>query len=81
MALYIYALLFIMTALTTVGYGNHSYNTQLEYYFVMCLEMVSTLVQAVTIYIFSTVVSMKSNEFYALVDDRLNQMLFWMIKL
>ena len=76
-----YALLYIMTALSTVGYGNHSYSTQLEYYFVMCLEMVSTLVQAVTIYIFSTILNLKSNEFDSLFDERLNQMMFWMIKL
>ena len=43
--------------------------------------MVSTLVQAVTIYIFSTILNLKSNEFDSLFDERLNQMMFWMIKL
>ena len=40
--LYIYSVLYVMTAITTVGYGNHSYQTQLEYYFAIILEILST---------------------------------------
>ena len=67
-SLYIYAILYIMTALTTVGYGNHSYGTQSEYFFVIWLEMMSTGVQAGTIYIFATLLNMKSNEFDSLIN-------------
>ena len=70
-----------MTALSTVGYGNHSYSTKTEYGFVMLLEMVSTLVQGISIWFFSTILNIKSNEFDALIDERLDQMLFWMVKL
>ena len=66
--LYIYAILYIMTALTTVGYGNHSYGTRLEYLFVIVLEMASTGVQAFSIYIFGTILNIKGNEFDALIN-------------
>ena len=39
--MYIYAMIFIMQTLTSVGYGNTSYGTQLEWCYVIFLEMVS----------------------------------------
>ena len=70
--LYIYSVLYVMTALTTVGYGNHSYQTQLEYYFAIILEIMSTWIQAVIIYIFAGAISLESSEFDSLVDTRLD---------
>ena len=40
-SMYIYAMVFIMQTLTSVGYGNTSYGTQIEWIYVIFLETVS----------------------------------------
>ena len=56
MTLYWYAMEFIMTALSTVGYGEHSYGAPLEYLFVMALEFCSIGLVAVSVIIVSTAI-------------------------
>ena len=48
-SIYLFALEFVTTALTTVGFGSHSYQTNTEYIFVCVLEMMSAIYTALLI--------------------------------
>ena len=48
-ALYVYALYFVLTVLTTVGYGHATYGHSDELIYVIVLEAVAAVTQAYTI--------------------------------
>ena len=72
--LYVYALLFILTAITTVGYGNHSYGTRKEYLFVIVLEGGSILITALVVILVATSFDIKQMKFQSLIDKHMEDL-------
>lgn len=62
-SLYLYALYYILTVVTTVGYGTHSYQTTRELLFACCLEIIGTLIQAYFVMILATTLTISHYSF------------------
>ena len=43
-SLYIYSLYWVLTVVTTVGYGHATYQTSLEYLYACFLEVLATII-------------------------------------
>ena len=71
-SLYLYALYWVATVFTTVGYGSHTYGTSLEYGFACLLEALSIIVGAYLVVIVSGMLTLNQHSYRTLVDTRLN---------
>ena len=56
MALYWYSMEYVMQTISSVGYGEHSYDSPIEYLFVIALEFCSIGFVAVSVIIVSTAI-------------------------
>lgn len=70
--LYLYAFYFVSYVITTVGYGSHSYSTSNELIYTCFLEVMSTLVQALSIAILASTLQINEYSFNTLLYQRLN---------
>ena len=52
--LYVYSLYFILTVVTTVGYGHASYSASRELLYIILLEVIATISQAIAIIVLTS---------------------------
>ena len=67
--LYFYALIYILQTITTVGYGNSTYGTYLEYSFALLIESISLVYNALVLVVMTEVSTLQSNNFQAFLDE------------
>ena len=72
-AMYNYANYFVLTVVSTVGYGAHSYQTSGELLYVCFLEVVGTFIQAYLIAILATSLLIGQFKFKTLLHERIEQ--------
>ena len=60
-SLYLYAFYWVLTVVTTVGYGHATYQTSGEFLYTCFLEVLATLIQALCIIVLSA--TFKINEY------------------
>ena len=77
--LYIYALYFVLTVLTTVGYGHGTYEQQDELLYVIVLEALSAIVQAYSIVLIQSSLSIKQYSYKTFMSQRMMEVDEWMI--
>ena len=69
----------MLTAVTTVGYGDVSYSTSYEMLYVCLLEVLATVLQAYLIMVLKSVFAVKKSDFEFLLQDRLKQTDEWIL--
>ena len=79
--LYFYALIYILQTITTVGYGNSTYGTYLEYSFALVIESISLVYNGLILVAMTEVSTLSSNNFDAFLDNQLDILDALMIKL
>lgn len=67
--LYVYAVIYILQTITTVGYGNSTYGTYLEYSYALLVESISLVYNAIVLVIMTEVDSLESNNFKSFLDE------------
>ena len=77
--LYVYSLYFILTVVTTVGYGHASYQSSNELLYIIFLEVVATISQAVAIIVLSAGLNVGSAAFNNLLEERLDGADKWLV--
>ena len=70
-SLYIYALYWVLTVMTTVGYGHLSLYSNLEMLYACFLEVMATIVQAFLIILMQTWFNMNQYSFKQLLFERM----------
>ena len=78
-ALYFYACYFVMTVLTTVGYGHATYGHPNELIYVMILEAIAAITQAYNIVLIQTTFNLSSYSYKKLLSQRMNDVDAWMV--
>ena len=79
MALYIYALYFVLTVMTTVGYGHATYGHEDELIYVIVLEAISAVTQAYSIVLIQTSLNVQQYSAKTLLFQRMFESEEWMI--
>ena len=79
MSLYIYAVYWVLTAISTVGYGHASYQTSNELIYTCFLEVLATIAQAYFITSCQMILMKHQYSFQYLVYERLRQADEWLI--
>jgi hypothetical protein len=77
-SLYIYAIYWVLTVVTTVGYGHASYSTSTEMLYACFLEVVATLLQALSISILQTTLTINKYSYQRLLFIRMNEVDEWL---
>ena len=72
-SLYIYAVYWVLTVVTTVGYGHATYQTNTELLYTCFLEVIATLAQAAAITVLMNVVRLDKYDFKHLLRLRIDQ--------
>ena len=78
-SLYIYALYWVLTVLSTVGYGHATYNASAELIYACFLEVLATITQAYTILSFANLLTIKEYSFEHLMFVRMNDADYWLV--
>ena len=78
-SLYIYSLYWVLTVVTTVGYGHASYQTSTEYLYACFLEILATLIQAFMIGLLATTMMINKYSFKQLLHERINETDEWIV--
>ena len=81
MSVYFHSAVFVLSALTTVGYGTIGYNTEVEFIFVMFMECLSILILAINLSVIAVIINIQEDDFMHLAQKRMDQMHEWLIKL
>ena len=81
LSVYFHSAVFVLTALTSVGYGTISYNTTYEYIFVMFLEAMSIGIVAINLAVIAVIINIREDNFSRLAGQRMEQMHEWLIKI
>ena len=79
--LYFYSLIYILQTITTVGYGNSTYGTYLEYSFALMIESISLVYNALVLVVMQEVSTLQSNNFQAFLDQQMDILDTWLIKI
>ena len=79
--MYFFSLVFILTAVTSVGYGTNTYSTRLEYLYVICLEILSFLIIALFATSIDVYQSLRQDDFAILINEKMYDMLYFLRKL
>ena len=79
--MYWFSVIFVLTCVTSVGYGTNVYQTQFEYLFVIALEVLSFAVLAILITGIKLYESLNEDNFKFLLTDRLEETTVWLRKL
>ena len=80
-SLYIYALYWVLTVITTVGYGHANYQTSTEYLYTCFLEIIATITQAYLISILTTSLMITKFSFKQLLYERMSESDEWIVKI
>ena len=78
-SLYLYALYWASTTVTTVGYGDVSYAASKEYIYICLLEILATIQEAYLIMALVSVFAVKRSSYEYLLNNRLKQTDEWTI--
>ena len=78
-SLYIYALYWVLTVLTTVGYGHATYYSSYELLYACVLELFATLVQAYSIATLRDAFKIKEGSFEQVLTERMQGVDEWMV--
>ena len=78
---YIYALQFLLTIFTTVGYGNDYSHTQRELFFIISIEFGSVIVQSVLILTMGKIFGGFDHSFKQQVREKLDRIDLWILKI
>ena len=79
-SVYVFSMIFIQQTLTTVGYGNTSYQTELEWIFVMLLEMVSIGLTSLLLITIWEIIKLRDRAFEEIVFTRMASFETWLLK-
>ena len=79
--LYQFSMIFIQQTLTTVGYGNTSYETVAEWSFVIVLEMVSVGMQALLLVTIWSILRLQDKAFDDIVFGHMTNLDGWLLKI
>ena len=77
-SLYLYASYWVLTVVTTVGYGHANYYTSSEYLYTCFLEVLATLIQALCIIVLSATFKINEYSFEYQLWQRLSDTDEWM---
>ena len=78
-SLYLYALYWASTTVTTVGYGDVTYAASKEYIYICLLEILATIQEAYLIMALVSVFAVKRSSYEYLLNNRLKQTDEWTI--
>lgn len=77
--IYVFALEFIQTAVTTVGFGSHTYGTNAEIMYVCLIEVISAVYTASLITLAAKIETLlSSNSFFSQVQDHMDKRDEWL---
>ena len=77
--LYLYSLYFILTVVTTVGFGAHTYTCSREYIYVIFLELISTLIQGTLIIALREYSHYENQDFHHIIENRMESLDAWLV--
>ena len=78
---YVYALNFLLTVFTTVGYGNDYSHSQRELEFIICIEFGSVIVQAGLILSMGKLFGGFDHSFKRQIRDKLDKVDLWILEI
>ena len=78
-SLYLYALYWVLTVVTTVGYGHATYQTNLELLYCCILEVIAFLTQAMLITVLTRTFNFEKISFDYMIQERMWQSKEWLV--